>query len=106
MLVIKKILYLKVKCLKVNNNIFLGLTLSQLEDAKKAFKEFDLDGNGIIDKNEFFQLMEQILPNMPRLLVRRIAELHFNTVNQGSGIDENKFIQVYSDLLKEYPENL
>lgn len=94
--------------MKISSDSLVGLTAAQLEDAKRAFREFDLDGNGMVDKDEFFQLMEQILPNMPRLLVRRIADLHFQTVDKegSNAIDENKFLLVYAELLKEYSENL
>jgi len=84
--------------------MFKGLTISQLEDAKRAFKEFDLDGNGVIDKDEFFQLVQQITPNMPKLLVKRIADLYFQVADKdrSQAIDEQEFLSVYSDLLKEY----
>jgi len=84
--------------------VFKGLTLSQLEDAKKAFKDCDLDGNGVIDKDEFFQLVQQITPNMPTLLLKRIADLHFQAADKdgSEAIDEQEFLVVYSDLLKEY----
>ena len=79
-----------------------------MEDAKRAFKEFDLDGNGVIDKDEFFQLVQQITPSMPKLLVKRIADLHFQAADKdgSNAIDENEFLSVYAELLKEYSPDL
>jgi Ca2+-binding EF-hand superfamily protein len=87
----------------IDSSVFKGLTLHQLDEAKKAFAEFDLDGNGVIDRNEFFQLIQQIHPNMPKIFLERIANLHFQSIDlKSGGIDQDEFLVVYSELMKEF----
>lgn len=49
--------------------------------------------------------MEVIAPNMPKLLLRRIADQHFQAADKdnSNSIDEKEFIIVYTELLKEFP---
>lgn len=101
-----------------------GFSKQQLEEARSAFKEFDVDGNGYIDKEEFFQLVQEITPSMPSILLQRIAgwfliffwvrelriflDLHFQAAdkNRSEGISEEEFVKVYAELLRQTQASL
>jgi len=78
-----------------------GLTMEQVEDAQIKFKKFDLDGNGVIDRDEFFKLFEELNPTMTKAVVKTVADSEFNNFDTDSsnGIDEVEFLVVYSKLL-------
>lgn len=74
------VLFLSFRFVCAHKSIFAGLSLEQVHDARAMFKKFDADGNGVIDKEEFFTLIKSITPNVPTLMLHRISELHFRQV--------------------------
>jgi len=84
-----------------------GLSMEQVEDAQVKFRRFDLDGNGTLDKEEFFKLLKLVMPNRNETLLTRIGDMKFAAADKDKNgvIDEVEFLVVYSDLELEKLED-
>eukprot|EP01089_Gocevia_fonbrunei_P019783 TRINITY_DN7111_c0_g1_i1.p1 TRINITY_DN7111_c0_g1~~TRINITY_DN7111_c0_g1_i1.p1 ORF type:complete len:214 (+),score=46.12 TRINITY_DN7111_c0_g1_i1:126-767(+) len=82
-----------------------GLTMEDVEASQKLFKQFDLDGNGTLCKDEFHQLIAKIFEvsgkKVSQLVVRATADMKFASVDvDNSGdLDQLEFLVVYSEML-------
>jgi hypothetical protein len=82
-----------------------GLTLEQFEAAQAAFKKYDADGNGVIDKQELFKLIEDLMiergKNLSKVVLTSMTDMHFAVADKdkSGGIDEVEFLVLYSDLV-------
>jgi len=82
-----------------------GLTMEEVESAQVAFKKYDLNGNGTLDKTEFLAMMVDIMARrgtpVEPAVAKILAETKFREVDKdGSGdIDEQEFLIVYSEMI-------
>eukprot|EP01113_Clastostelium_recurvatum_P016717 TRINITY_DN1964_c0_g1_i4.p1 TRINITY_DN1964_c0_g1~~TRINITY_DN1964_c0_g1_i4.p1 ORF type:complete len:251 (+),score=66.04 TRINITY_DN1964_c0_g1_i4:75-827(+) len=80
-----------------------GLSQDQSNAAEAFFQKYDRDGNGIIDRGEFLELLRDFRQgNVTDADLRAEADRHFNGADKDSsgGIDETEFLEIYSKLLK------
>lgn len=66
-------------------------------------REFDTDGNGLIDKDEFLEIIRQLHPTKGEIFRKRLADMLFRSYDTDSsgGIDEIEFLRVYNELLSQ-----
>jgi len=84
-----------------------GLTMEDFENAQTEFKKFDINHDGVIDKNEFYILIEQVMkirhPEKiyTKEILTKLSDLHFNAADKDhSGVlDETEFLVTYSTIL-------
>eukprot|EP01105_Mastigella_eilhardi_P012061 TRINITY_DN2775_c0_g1_i1.p1 TRINITY_DN2775_c0_g1~~TRINITY_DN2775_c0_g1_i1.p1 ORF type:complete len:265 (+),score=71.88 TRINITY_DN2775_c0_g1_i1:90-884(+) len=79
-----------------------SLTMEDFEKAQQKFNEYDLDGNGVIDHEEFDKLIATLHPAKSAMLKRRLSDMYFKQfdTNSNGSLDEIEFMRVYSELLK------
>eukprot|EP01113_Clastostelium_recurvatum_P016714 TRINITY_DN1964_c0_g1_i1.p1 TRINITY_DN1964_c0_g1~~TRINITY_DN1964_c0_g1_i1.p1 ORF type:complete len:253 (+),score=50.83 TRINITY_DN1964_c0_g1_i1:129-887(+) len=81
-----------------------GLSQDQINAAEAFFQKYDRDGNGIIDRDEFLELLRDFRQGRTTTDadLRTEADRHFNGADKDSsgGIDETEFLEIYSKLLK------
>ncbi|KAL6073262.1 Xin actin-binding repeat-containing protein 2 [Balamuthia mandrillaris] len=84
-----------------------GLTMEEVEEAQQLFKKYDVDGNGVIDQNEFTEIMKELNEQRGKrtsaIVLKNISSMRFQAYdsNRSGGIDELEFLVVYSDLILE-----
>jgi len=84
---------------------FSGLTMEQMEAAQAAFKKYDADRNGVIDKQELYTLIEDLMiargKNLAKIVLNSMTDMHFAAADKdkSGGIDEVEFLVLYSDLV-------
>ena len=77
------------------------------EKVKKLFESYDLDKNGILDKNEFIKVMVDILrklgENLPEKKHIEVAEEGFYKfdLNHNSKIEFNEFFEFMRFIISE-----
>ncbi|XP_071955883.1 centrosomal protein 43-like isoform X2 [Antedon mediterranea] len=76
------------------------LTSKQISDARIKFDNYDMDKNGIIDKDELRSLFVDIFPHFHRNMLERYVNDEFKSVDQdfSSGIDFEEFLGMYKRL--------
>jgi len=57
------------------NNVDLGE--KQLENGVKKFHEYDVNKNGLIDREEFIRLTSDLVPGVSKQLLVRLADRTF-----------------------------
>lgn len=84
-----------------------GLTMENVEAAQVQFKKYDADGNGVIDKEELYKLIEDLMisrgKRLGRVILQNMTDMHFAATDKdkSGGIDEVEFLVLYSNLILE-----
>jgi len=79
-----------------------GLTMEDVELAQKSFKKYDLDGNGVISREEFGGLMKDVFEKTGKPLPSdQETDAKFKEIdkNNSGDIDEVEFLVIFSELL-------
>jgi small-conductance mechanosensitive channel len=105
---------------------FPGWSLEQIESALEKFEKYDLDKSGILDRDEFYQLKEEILgPKFSKLLLRyatddvlkkgtskqfysyHIIVFNINTADKDNtgALSEQEFLDAFSDIFSAKVDN-
>eukprot|EP01106_Pelomyxa_sp_JSP_P014967 TRINITY_DN495_c1_g1_i3.p1 TRINITY_DN495_c1_g1~~TRINITY_DN495_c1_g1_i3.p1 ORF type:complete len:278 (-),score=110.85 TRINITY_DN495_c1_g1_i3:105-896(-) len=81
-----------------------GLTMDDVEKAQAKFKACDLDGNGVIDRDEFAKIIKSLNPGKSEFFLKRLGDQYFNQydTNHNGTLDEIEFLRVYSDLMMKH----
>jgi len=84
-----------------------GLTMENVEAAQTAFKKYDIDGNGVIDKEELYKLIEDIMvsrgKHLGKVVLNNLTDMHMAATDKdkSGAIDEVEFLVLYSNLILE-----
>jgi Ca2+-binding EF-hand superfamily protein len=81
-----------------------GYSVEQIEKALIEFEKYDLDNDGTLDKDEFYQMKEKLYgPKLSKLLLRHIVEDEFNAldVDTNNGISEIEFVELLNEVIKK-----
>jgi len=84
---------------------FPDLTENELKNIIDTFKKFDLDGNGVLDKDEFALVMTELrnTGKQQQTIDRILMDLHFDSLDKDNSGDIvlEEFIAGYSSLFHE-----
>jgi Ca2+-binding EF-hand superfamily protein len=86
-----------------------GYSVEQIEHALVEFEKYDLDNDGTLDKDEFYQMKERLYgPKLSKLLLRHIVEDEFNALDVDdthNGISEIEFVELLNEVIKKKGPN-
>ncbi|XP_013403917.1 FGFR1 oncogene partner isoform X2 [Lingula anatina] len=76
------------------------LSKKQIEEARKKFDKYDLDGSGTIDKDELRNLFADVFPHFHRNMLERYVNDEFQAVDRdfSNAIDFDEFLSMYKRL--------
>jgi hypothetical protein len=83
-----------------------GLTLEEVVDAQKAFQKYDVNKDGVLDRDEFLKLITDVLrkkdPTITTDDILHASQEHFRKADadRNDKIDEVEFLVTYSELMK------
>lgn len=79
---------------------FPDLSPKQIEYVLEMFEKFDKDGSGHLDKDEFYQLKEELAPQLSKVLLRMHSENKFDLLDKnGNGtISEGELLAAYNEV--------
>ena len=85
----------------------LDVSTNDLKGALELFEKYDLDGNGSLDKEEFYQLKEELNPEMSKLLIRYLVEKQYLKIKgeESGAISKQEFLDNYRTLLTRSVES-
>ncbi|ELR21530.1 EF hand domain containing protein [Acanthamoeba castellanii str. Neff] len=66
------------------------MEVHQIERVLKAFEKFDKDGDGVLDAEEFYQLKEELMPEVSKVLLRLHTEKRFSHADDDGSGDLNR----------------
>jgi hypothetical protein len=87
---------------------FPGWSLEQIESALEKFEKYDLDKSGILDRDEFYQLKEEILgPKFSKLLLRYATDDVLKKADKDNtgALSEQEFLDAFSDIFSAKVDN-
>ncbi|KAL6065911.1 [F-actin]-monooxygenase mical1 [Balamuthia mandrillaris] len=78
-----------------------GLSETEAEQLLQRFEEYDLDGDGVIDQDEFYQLKAELAPHVSKLLVRQDSNKLFRKADKDKtgALSKAEFLEAVSGLL-------
>ncbi|KAL6064448.1 hypothetical protein QOT17_010844 [Balamuthia mandrillaris] len=93
-----------------------GISKEDIDAANAAFEKYDANGDGVLDKEEFYRIIEELMEAQGvrrgrkpgRAIIRQTADLHFQELDSDKSgtIDKKEFLTLWQQLLKSRDEEI